>query len=42
MTGSETATSASPRLRRTSRTALAVRGLIVLSTVVRVAAAQAF
>ena len=42
MTGSETATSASPRPRRTSRTALAVVGLIVVSTAARFAAAQAF
>ena len=42
MTGSETATAAPSRPRRVSRTALAVLGLIVVSTAARFAAAQAF
>ena len=42
VTGSETATAVPSRPRRVSRTALAVLGLIVVSTAARFAAAQAF
>jgi hypothetical protein len=42
VTGSETATLVTPRRRRLSHAALAVVGLVVLSTAARFAAAQAF
>jgi hypothetical protein len=42
VTGSETATLAPPRARRVSNSALAVVGLVVVSTAARFAAAQAF
>ena len=42
MTGPETATPGAPRSRRVSHAAVAVAGLVVLSTAIRFAAAQAF
>ncbi len=42
MTGSETATARAERGRRISRTALVVVGLVVVSTIIRFVAAQAF
>jgi 4-amino-4-deoxy-L-arabinose transferase-like glycosyltransferase len=42
VTGSETATAVAPRVRHVSRSALAVAGLVVASTLVRFGVAQAF
>lgn len=42
MTGSETASPGAPRSHRVSRAALVVAGLVILSTAIRFAAAQAF